>query len=57
MPSAWQWDGIVVDVADVSAVAVPGAEDAGIVEAFVITIGTPGILNLVRSAHRVDVCA
>src|SRR5215471_15389551 len=57
MPSAWQCDGIVADVADVSAVAVRGAEDVGIVAALVITIGTPGILNLVRSAHLLEVCA
>ena len=47
----------MADVADVSAVDVPGAEEVGIVAALVITIGTPGILNLVRSAHFVDVCA
>jgi hypothetical protein len=57
MPSAWQCDGIVADVADVSAVDVPGAEDVGIVAALVMTIGTPRILNLVRSAHLLDVCA
>ena len=33
------------------------AEDAGIVAALVITIGTPEILNPVRSAHLFDVCA
>jgi hypothetical protein len=57
MPSAWQCKGMVADVADVSAVAVRGAEDAGMVAALVITIGTPGILKLVRPAHLLDVCA
>jgi hypothetical protein len=57
MPSAWQRDGSVADVAVVSAVDVPGAEDAGIMAAFVITIGTPGIVNVVRFAHLLDVCA
>jgi hypothetical protein len=57
IPSAWQCDWIVADVADVSAVEVPEADDVGIVAALVITIGTPGIWNLVRSAHLLDVCA
>jgi hypothetical protein len=57
IPSAWQCEGIVADVADVSAVAVPGAEDVGIIAALVITIGTPGILKLTRSAHLLAVCA
>jgi hypothetical protein len=48
---------MVADVADVSAVPGRAAEDAGIVAALVITIGTPGILNPVRSAHLFDVCA
>jgi hypothetical protein len=47
----------VADVADVSAVDGRAAEDAGIVAALVINIGTPGILNPVRSPHLLDVCA
>jgi hypothetical protein len=47
----------MADVCDVSAVEVPGAEDAGIIAALVITMGTPEILNPVRSAHLSDACA
>jgi len=57
MPSAWQCDGIVAVVADVSAVDGRAAEDAGIVVALVITMGTPGIRNAVRSAHLLGVWA
>lgn len=57
MPSAWQCDGIVADEADVSVVEITPAEDAGIVTALVITIGTPGIVKLVRSAHLLELCA